>query len=137
MRELTRQQEERREGLFFGFAVVLIFMLLVTALFGSIFVWKYVSPKVNLYRAGIENEIQVRDAEGKAQAAVSLAEAEVNRARGIAEANEIINASITDRYIDWLYVDQLDRIKGQIIYIPTEAGLPILEANRIAPTVAP
>ncbi len=66
---------------------------------------------------------------GKAEAATLLADAEVERAKGVAQANEIIADSLTDEYIRWLYVDQLDQTNGQIIYIPTEAGLPILEAG--------
>jgi regulator of protease activity HflC (stomatin/prohibitin superfamily) len=76
--------------------------------------------------------VQVADARARAEAATLLAESEVERAKGVAEANRIIADSITPEYTTWLYVDQLDEVianGGQIIYIPTEAGIPILEAG--------
>lgn len=95
-----------------------------------IFVWSLAMPQARLYRAKVERQAQIADARAKSEAAEFLADAEVARARGVAEANEIIAESITDEYTRWLYVDQLDEIDGQIIYIPTEAGIPILEAGR-------
>lgn len=92
-------------------------------------------PQYRLWRAGIERQIQVRDAESKAKAAVSLAQAEVNRAKGVAEANKIIAHSITPEYLRYFYIQQLAQVEhlgGKIIYVPTEAGLPILEAERLS-----
>jgi regulator of protease activity HflC (stomatin/prohibitin superfamily) len=96
--------------------------------------WIAVAPQYRLWKAGIERQIQVRDAESKAKAAVQLAQAEVNRAKGVAEANRIIAHSITPEYLRYFYIQQLAQVEhlgGKIIYVPTEAGLPILEANRL------
>ncbi len=106
-------------------AVVLLFLLVI------IWVWRLASPRYTLYSANIDRQVLVREAEAERDAAVFLAEAEVERARGVAEANEIIAESITPDYIRWLYVDQMDQLEGQVIYIPTEGGLPILEAGRL------
>jgi hypothetical protein len=91
-----------------------------------------IGPQLRLYRANTEKQAAVAEARARADAAVYLKDAEVTRAEGVAEANEIIAESITDEYVRWLYVDQLDQVQGQIIYIPTEGGIPILEANRLA-----
>lgn len=100
-----------------------------------IWTWRLVSPRYTLYKANIERQVQVADARSKADAASLLAESEIERAKGVAEANRIIADSITPEYTTWLYVDQLDEVVangGQIIYIPTEAGIPVLEAGRVA-----
>ena len=61
------------------------------------------------------------------------AQAEIERAKGAAKAIEIENGSITPTYIQYLWVRQQNaQTNNKIIYIPTEAGLPILEAGRIA-----
>ena len=57
------------------------------------------------------------------------ADAEVLRAKGIAEANEIIAGSITEEYIRYKFVEGLNDGNTEVIYVPTEANLPILEAR--------
>jgi hypothetical protein len=55
---------------------------------------------------------------------------EVHRARGVAAAIEIEDGKLNDRYIKYLFVKNINNMKeGDKIYIPTEAGLPILEAK--------
>lgn len=58
------------------------------------------------------------------------AEIEVARARGVAQANEIISGSISQQYIQYLWVQGLNDGNSEVIYVPTEANLPILEATR-------
>lgn len=60
------------------------------------------------------------------------AEIEVARARGVAQANEIIAGSISEQYIQYLWVQGLNDGNSEVIYVPTEANLPILEATRSA-----
>ena len=91
-----------------------------------------ISPQLRLYKANTEKQAVIAEARAKADSAGFLKDAEITRAEGVAEANRIIANSITDEYTRWLYVDQLDEIDGQIIYVPTEAGIPILEAQRLA-----
>ncbi len=61
-----------------------------------------------------------------------LAQAEIERAKGVAEANRIIGDSLknNDSYLRYLWIDNIHNTSNQIIYIPTEASLPILEAKR-------
>lgn len=88
--------------------------------------------KAELAKAQYSKEIQIADAKGKFEAATHLANAEVERAKGVAKANEIIGTSLRDNeaYLRWLYIEGLREKTGEVIYIPTEAGLPILEAGR-------
>jgi hypothetical protein len=95
------------------------------------FLWVNYSflPTKRLNRAEIEKRIQVEQARAERDSAVFEAEAEVNRAKGVAEANEIIADSLSDEYLRYHYINTIARNNQDTIYIPTEAGLPILEAG--------
>lgn len=89
--------------------------------------------KAELAQADFSKQVQVQEAKGKEEAAVYLANAEIARAKGVAQANAIIGDSLknNEAYLRWLYIESLKENKNQsIIYVPTEAGLPILEAGR-------
>jgi hypothetical protein len=65
------------------------------------------------------------------ESAKLLGDAEVARARGVAEANRIIGDSLkgNEAYLRYLWIHNLESGSNSVIYIPTEAGLPILEAG--------
>jgi len=90
--------------------------------------------KAALVEAESNRRIAVLEAEAARDAAVALAAAEIERAKGVAEANRIIGDSLkgNEGYLRYLYIDALKTTPNQTIYIPTEAGLPILEAQRKA-----
>lgn len=80
-------------------------------------------------------KVQIEDAKGKLEAAKLLAAAEVERAKGVSQANAIIGDSLrnNEAYLRYLYISNLEKAEhngATTIYIPTEAGLPILESNR-------
>jgi prohibitin 1 len=58
------------------------------------------------------------------------AEIAVAKAKGVAESNKIIAGSISDNYLRYLWIEGLQSSEKQIVYIPTEANLPIMEAGR-------
>jgi predicted aminopeptidase len=89
--------------------------------------------KAELQRAISNRQIAIQEAHAKMEAAKDLAQAEIIRAGGIAQANKIIGNSLKDNeaYLHWLWIDQLENNKNSVIYIPTEANLPIMEANRL------
>lgn len=89
----------------------------------------------DLARAENSKKVQIEDAKGRLEAAKLLAAAEVERAKGVAEANKIIGDSLqnNEAYLRYLYISNLEKAEhngATTIYIPTEAGLPILESNR-------
>jgi regulator of protease activity HflC (stomatin/prohibitin superfamily) len=108
----------------------------------------YGCPKYNVYsqrmqgeaelaQANYSKQVQVQDAKAKLESAQSYADAEVIRARGVAKANAIIGDSLKDNdgYLRYLWINKLadsESKGGQVIYVPTEAGLPVLEAGRLA-----
>lgn len=91
--------------------------------------------KAELARAEQNRKIKIFEAEAKVESARLEAQAEVERAKGVAEANRIIGKSLENNsnYLRYLYINNLAEIEskgGKVIYIPTEAGLPILEAGK-------
>lgn len=98
-------------------------------------VWEQsLAGKAELVRAEQNRQILINEAKAKEQSSVHWANAEVERAKGAAQANQIVADSLggSEGYLRWLFIEKLDEIKsGQVIYLPTEAGIPILEASRI------
>lgn len=88
------------------------------------------SGEAEFKRAEQNRRIAIEEARAELDAAELRQQADVIRAKGIAEANEIIGASITPQYIQWRWVEGLHDGNGEVIYIPTEANLPILEAGQ-------
>lgn len=88
--------------------------------------------KAELARAEFNRQVIVREALAKKDAATELALAEVERAKGVAEANKIIGSSLkgNEDYLRYLWIHSLQDGKNDVIYVPTEANLPILEATR-------
>ena len=88
--------------------------------------------EASLREAEFSKKVAIEEALAKKDSAFLLAEAEVERAKGVAEANKIIGESLKDNesYLRYLWVQGLQDGSSEVIYIPTEAGLPILEATR-------
>ena len=89
--------------------------------------------EAELARADSNRKIAILEAQAHKESANSLAEAEIIRARGVAEANKIIGSSLerNENYLRYLWIQTLNSNKKEVIYVPTEANLPILEANRL------
>lgn len=79
-------------------------------------------------------KVTLAEAEGAAMIARAKAEgqADIERAKAAAEANRIIGESLkgNEAYLRYIWIKGLHDGKGERIYIPTEAGLPILEAGK-------
>lgn len=88
--------------------------------------------EAELAHAESQRQVIVVTAEAKKHAAKLEGEAEVARATGLAEANKIIGDSLVghEAYLRYLWIQAMAHDSGSIIYVPTEAGLPVLEAGR-------
>ena len=88
--------------------------------------------KARFAEAEQDRQIRVREAQAKLDAAKFESESEIERARGVAEANKIIGESLknNEAYLRYLWVQGLNDNSGEVIYVPTEANLPILEAGK-------
>lgn len=103
----------------------------------------YGYPKYQVYESDLAGQAQLKEAESnrkiiileaeaQRESAALLAEVEVTRAKGVAEANKIIGDSLknNESYLRWLWISNMKETNNDVIYIPTEAGLPILEAGK-------
>lgn len=132
-----------------GAAVALGIVVVGTLAFGGIGGCMYVVPQYNVYsqrmegqasyqKAESDRQIKVLEAKAAFEAADMTAQAEVRRAEGVAQANKIIADGLggPEGYLRWRYIEMLENTGSNgrdVIYIPTEAGLPILEAGRVPP----
>lgn len=118
-------EEKKEMELTFGKFLIITIIILILII--ATIMW--IIPKYKLWKASYEKKIQVEDALGKKLAAIELKEAEIIRAEGIAKANEIIADSITTEYIKYKFIEGLNDGNTEVIYVPTESNLPILEAR--------
>lgn len=97
-------------------------------------VWQQeMEGKAEFAKAEQNRRIKIEEAKANLEAEKLNAEAEVERAKGAARAIEIENGSLSEAYIQYLWVRQQNNLNDKtIIYIPTEGNLPILEAGRMA-----
>lgn len=101
--------------------------------YNSVRVWNAeTAGEAELAQATSNRRIAVLEAQALMDSAKLKADAEVARARGVAEANKIVAQGLggPEGYLRYLYIQNLEQSKGQIIYVPTEGGLPILEAGK-------
>jgi predicted Holliday junction resolvase-like endonuclease len=125
---------------------IIVFVIAIIIIFSA------VMPKYRIYRQDMqgqanlrqqewEKKILIEDANAKNESATlqaqalikqetAKAEAEIIRAKGVAEANTIIAGSLkgNESYLRYLWIDKLSDNQN-VIYVPTEAGLPLLEAR--------
>ncbi len=89
--------------------------------------------EASLAEAQSSRQVAILEARAKKESAISLAEAEVIRAEGAAKANKILQDSLggPEGYLRYLQIQALEESKAQLIYVPTEAGLPVTEARRL------
>lgn len=116
-----------------GFMTIILFgfgMSFVTAKYS---IWKERQYGLaELARAQSNRQIATCEAEASKDSASFFAEAEIIRAKGVAEANRIIGDSLqgNEAYLRYRWIEGLQTNQMQTVYVPTEAGLPILEAGK-------
>jgi hypothetical protein len=95
---------------------------------------KTMRGKAVLAEAESSRQVAIAEANAKMESSALLARADTTRAHGVARSNEIIGASLKDNeaYLHWLWIDNIEKNPQAVIYVPTEANLPILEAGRRA-----
>lgn len=133
---LSNEKAESGAEALFGIITITISIGLICAIFIAwpmYNVWsKEKKGEAALKESEWSKQIAIEEAKAMKESASLLAEAEVERAKGVAEANKIIGDSLKDNdaYLRYLWIQGLHDGSSEIIYIPTEANLPILEATR-------
>lgn len=121
-------------GLIVGVLIAVVIVLLALPTYNVY--RKQMAGRAAYEQAVQDRRIRVLEAQAALDAARLTARAEIERARGTNEANRIMAQSLggPENYLRWAYIHMLEETAGQpgrqIIYIPTEAGMPILEAGR-------
>mgnify|MGYP003959257965 CR=1 FL=1 len=135
-------------------SVIITLSIILAFIIGIVSVSMYVFPKYRIYKQDLRGQAELREkewtkkvlveeakaerdsaslyAEASIVKATGWANAEVERAKGVAEANEIIGESLkeNEEYLKYLWVKGLQDGSSEVIYIPTEANMPILEAGK-------
>lgn len=135
--KIKRQDKGEGEGLI----VLVLGILGVLVILGGCWAW----PNYNVYQqrlagqaalahAQSSKEVAVAEAKAKMESATMLAQAEVERAKGVAAANKIIGDSLKDNeaYLRYLWITDVAgaNVDKTVVYVATEANLPVLEAGR-------
>lgn len=106
----------------------------------------YGYPKYKVWQQGLEGEaelaraeqnrkIRIQEAEAELASSKLKAQSEVERAKGVAEANLIVADGLKghDEYLRYLWIEKVaGNASKEIVYVPTEASLPILEAGKMS-----
>lgn len=131
------KREDIRDIVIIGFVALsmLVGGIWVLSAGGRIYdVWaQRKSGQAELAKAESNRQIKTLEAKATEDSAKHLAQAEIIRAKGVAEANKIIGDSLkgNEAYLRYLWISNLECKDKEVIYIPTEANMPILEATRL------
>lgn len=114
-----------------------VFVVLVTwSLFGMP-MWRVWAQRkqgeADLQQAHKEQQIQVSKAQGRLDAATINKQAAIIEAEAVSAQIEKIGQTLTkhDLYLKWQWIKMMEeRPESSVIYVPTEANLPIMEAGK-------
>lgn len=131
-----RMYTEIRYGAIVRDALLLIVLLVTAGMYGcpKYEVWQQgLKGEAELNRAEQNRKVKVYEAQAELDSAKLKAQSEIERAKGVAESNKIVADGLEghDEYLRYLWIDKVaGHAQREIIYVPTEAGLPILEAGK-------
>ncbi|MDQ5955600.1 MAG: hypothetical protein QG621_603 [Patescibacteria group bacterium] len=113
-----------------------VIVLIAWALFGMP-IWRVWAQRkqgeADLQQAHKEQQIQVSKAQGRLDAATINKQAAIIEAEAVAAQIEKIGQTLTkhDLYLRWQWIKMMEeRPDSSVIYVPTEANLPIMEAGK-------
>ena len=98
-------------------------------------VWQQeMAGKAEMAKAEQNRKILIEEAKARLEAEKLNAQAEVERARGMAEAMKLENGTLNTTYNQYLFIRTLEKLadKGdlpQIIYMPSEGLVPVMDVS--------
>jgi len=124
--------------------VTLVIVLIAAMMFGlpRYNVWQQeMAGKAEMAKAEQNRRILVEEAKAKLEAEKLNAQAEIERARGMAEAMKVENGTLSETYNQYLFIRTLEKIadKGdlpQIIYVPSNGLLPVMDINKSSTAIS-
>lgn len=121
------------------------FLVLLLVIFGMMYglpvynVWQQeMVGKAEMAKAYQNRRILVEEARAKLEAEKLNAAAEIERAKGMAEAMRVENGTLSTVYNQYLFIRTLEKLadKGslpQIIYVPSQGLTPVMDLNKMVP----
>lgn len=113
-----------------GFIATLMFGLPVYK------VWQQeMEGKAEMAKAEQNRKILIEEARARFESEKLNAQAEIERAKGMAEAMRIENGTLSETYNQYLFIRTLEKLadKGslpQIIYLPSKGMLPVMDLHQ-------
>ncbi|GIM58810.1 hypothetical protein [Capnocytophaga canimorsus] len=99
-------------------------------------VWQQeMAGKAEMAKAEQNRKILIEEAKARLEAEKLNAQAEIERARGMAEAMRIENGTLNSVYNQYLFIRTLEKLadKGnlpQIIYMPSNGLVPVMDVSK-------
>ena len=126
---MTQQDKTARNAIIVG-ASILLSLLIINAVVGPLYnVWaQSLQGKAELQKAEYTRQVAVLEAQAKKDSAKQLVDAEVIRATGVAQANQIIGESLKDNpaYLQYLWITEGEKDSNRTVYmIPSNGGAPV------------
>jgi len=90
--------------------------------------------QAELAEAEYAEQVAIQKASARLKSAEMHKKAELVEAEAAAQSIEIIGDALEKKegYMRWQWIQMMEKHRGDTIYVPTEANLPILEATRKA-----
>ncbi len=113
-------------------------LLIIILMFGlpTYNVWQQeMAGKAEMAKAEQNRKILIEEARARLEAEKLNAQAEIERAKGMAEAMKIENGTLNTVYNQYLFIRTLEKLadKGnlpQIIYMPSEGLVPVMDVSQ-------
>jgi hypothetical protein len=120
-------------GFFGGIALIVLACLALVGCPQYMVYQQEMAGRAKLAEAQSSRQVAILEAHAKMESAKELAQAEVIRAEGAAKANHILQNSLggPEGYLRYLQIQAYGDTNAQLIYVPTEGGLPITEAGHL------
>lgn len=118
--------------IFFATVVVIVVLMFGLPLYN---VWQQeMAGKAEMAKAEQNRKILIEEARARLEAEKLNAQAEVERAKGMAEAMKLENGTLNTTYNQYLFIRTLEKLadKGdlpQIIYMPSEGLVPVMDVS--------
>lgn len=119
--------------IFIGIVVIIVILMFGLPLYN---VWQQeMAGKAEMAKAEQNRKILIEEAKARLEAEKLNAQAEVERARGMAEAMRLENGTLNTTYNQYLFIRTLEKLadKGdlpQIIYMPSEGLVPVMDVSK-------
>lgn len=119
--------------IFIGIVIIIVVLMFGLPLYN---VWQQeMAGKAEMAKAEQNRKILIEEAKARLEAEKLNAQAEVERARGMAEAMRLENGTLNTTYNQYLFIRTLEKLadKGdlpQIIYMPSEGLVPVMDVSK-------